>query len=323
MADSPNIELAVVAASDVENADAGTLRLFLDFSNSNQLSTKDEFGTVALVGAGAGGMVASVFTRTGAVTAMGGDYEASLVTNDSGVSGATVADALDMLLAAIGAVVSGFVPNGRTLTAGAGMTGGGDLSANRTFNVGANADGSVVVNADDIQVGVLATDAQHGVRGGGTQHAAATTSVAGFMSSADKTKLDALGAVLISQVVLAANKSTTNVANPPATDKLLTNTVTIAGTFLLIRAMAHASGSTGIRIYFAIYVDGALMARDWAFADTVSGEGEANFEVLVTGLSPGARVIDLYWSVNTAGTASCNVVTTPELHRATLTAQYS
>jgi hypothetical protein len=33
----------------------------------------------------------------------------------------------------------------------------------------------------------------HGNRGGGTLHAAATTSVAGFMSSADKTKLDTLG----------------------------------------------------------------------------------------------------------------------------------
>lgn len=32
----------------------------------------------------------------------------------------------------------------------------------------------------------------HGVRGGGTQHAAATTSVAGFLSAVDKTKLDSL-----------------------------------------------------------------------------------------------------------------------------------
>lgn len=81
-------------------------------------------------------------------------------------------------------------PTTRTLTAGAGLTGGGDLSANRTFNVVANADGSIVVNADDVQVGVLATDAQHGVRGGGTQHAVATQSVAGFQSAADKIKSD-------------------------------------------------------------------------------------------------------------------------------------
>jgi len=78
----------------------------------------------------------------------------------------------------------------RSLTAGAGLTGGGDLQANRTFDVGANADGSIAVNANDIQVGILATDAQHGVRGGGTQHAVATTGAAGFMSAADKTKLD-------------------------------------------------------------------------------------------------------------------------------------
>lgn len=40
--------------------------------------------------------------------------------------------------------------------------------------------------------GVLTDDTAHGSRGGGTTHAAATTSVNGFLSSADKTKLDAL-----------------------------------------------------------------------------------------------------------------------------------
>lgn len=84
----------------------------------------------------------------------------------------------------------GGVPASRTLTAGNGLTGGGDLSANRTFNVVGNVDGSIIANPDNVQVGVLATDAQHGVRGGGTQHAVATTSVAGFMSAADKVKAD-------------------------------------------------------------------------------------------------------------------------------------
>lgn len=63
---------------------------------------------------------------------------------------------------AITAITATAVPNTRTLTAGAGLTGGGDLSANRTFDVVAHVDGSVVVNANDVQVGVLATDAQHG-----------------------------------------------------------------------------------------------------------------------------------------------------------------
>jgi len=84
----------------------------------------------------------------------------------------------------------GFVPSARTLIAGDGLTGGGDLTADRTFDVVANADGSIIVNADDIQVGILASDSQHGNLGGGSLHDAATTSVDGFMSSTDKTKLD-------------------------------------------------------------------------------------------------------------------------------------
>ena len=46
---------------------------------------------------GPGAQVASVFGRIGAVTAALGDYEASQLDNDSGVAGATVADALDAL----------------------------------------------------------------------------------------------------------------------------------------------------------------------------------------------------------------------------------
>ena len=82
------------------------------------------------------------------------------------------------------------VPQTRTLTAGAGLTGGGDLSANRTFDVVAG-DGSIVVNANDIVVGVI-SDTQHGSRSGGSLHSIATTSVAGFLSAADKTKLDSV-----------------------------------------------------------------------------------------------------------------------------------
>lgn len=96
-----------------------------------------------------------------------------------------------------------------TITAGAGLTGGGDLSTGRTVDVVANADGSIVVNANDVQVGVLASDAQHGARGGGTQHAAATTSVAGFMSAADKTAHDAH----VAHVASTANPHSTDLGN--------------------------------------------------------------------------------------------------------------
>jgi hypothetical protein len=87
-------------------------------------------------------------------------------------------------------IASGAQPN-QTITAGAGLVGGGSGAA-ITVDAAANADGSIVVNADDIQVGVLATDAQHGNRGGGALHADATGATAGFMSAADKTKLDGI-----------------------------------------------------------------------------------------------------------------------------------
>lgn len=119
----------------------------------------------------------------------------------------------------------GMVPTSRTITAGAGLTGGGDLSANRTIDVVANADGSITVNANDIQVGILASDAQHGSRGGGTQHAVAVAGVsAGFMSATDKATLDSLsqgnvtlpvrnetgGALLAGRLVAATGWSSPN-----------------------------------------------------------------------------------------------------------------
>ena len=81
----------------------------------------------------------------------------------------------------------------RTITAGTGLTGGGTLEADRTINVGAHADGSIALAADTVQVGVLATDAQHGARGGGTQHLVVVSAGnAGFMSGAQSTDHDTL-----------------------------------------------------------------------------------------------------------------------------------
>lgn len=73
--------------------------------------------------------------RTGAITPIQADYDSFFLTSAEG-------DAA-------------YVPLARNLTAGAGLTGGGNLTADRTFNVVANGDGTIVVNADDIQVGVL------------------------------------------------------------------------------------------------------------------------------------------------------------------------
>lgn len=61
--------------------------------------------------------VDSVFTRTGAVVAAASDYAASQVTNDSGVAGAFVDDALDTLAAASAPVDSVFTRTGAVVAA--------------------------------------------------------------------------------------------------------------------------------------------------------------------------------------------------------------
>lgn len=50
----------------------------------------------------------------------------------------------------------GDVVSTRNLIAGSGLAGGGTLATDRTFNIGA-ADATIVVNADDIQVGIIGT----------------------------------------------------------------------------------------------------------------------------------------------------------------------
>lgn len=72
------------------------------------------------------------------------------------------------------APLAGAVPTTRVINTTDGLTGGGALSSDLTIGLSG-------IN-----------DAQHGSRAGGTLHAAATTSVAGFMSATDKTKLDGL-----------------------------------------------------------------------------------------------------------------------------------
>lgn len=63
--------------------------------------------------------------------------------------------ALQEMIDEVDAGAAGAVPPGRILTAGAGLTGGGDLSADRTFDVVVNADGGLIVTANEMQLGAL------------------------------------------------------------------------------------------------------------------------------------------------------------------------
>jgi hypothetical protein len=155
-----------VVTTDPPNDVVGTNSLALtQFSGAGQIT------------AGAGltktGNTIDVASNDGSIAVNPNDIRVSLTVQLGAAAGATA------------------VQPARQVIAGNGLTGGGDLTADRTFDVVANADGSIVVAANDVKVGVLATDVQHGVRGGGTQHALAVAGgAAGFQSGADKAKVD-------------------------------------------------------------------------------------------------------------------------------------
>ncbi len=94
-------------------------------------------------------------SMTSGVVAVGGGGQAlAPATGVSVAAGVVTATGFSgPLTGAVTGTASGNPPNARTVTAGAGLTGGGDLSANRAVDI-ATADTSITVNADSIQVGL-------------------------------------------------------------------------------------------------------------------------------------------------------------------------
>jgi len=97
--------------------------------------------------------VSSVFGRQGTVTAQSGDYTASQVTNVAAgnISSTNVQDAINEL-------DTEKVDKTTTVSAGTGLTGGGDLSTNRTISMPNT--GTAGTYGSATQVPVLTTDAQ-------------------------------------------------------------------------------------------------------------------------------------------------------------------
>lgn len=208
--------------------------------------------------------------------------------------GATLVDDAN---AAAAQVTLGVPPNARLLTAGAGLTGGGDLSADRTFDVVANADGSITVNANDIQVGVLATDAQHGSRGNGTLHTVFTAALDGFVPlsgggvvnflRADGTWAAPAGAT-DELVKVSAADTTTGFLNPKLSPGAgLTSTILnpAANEVLELDVVANADGSITVN---ANDIQVGVLATDAQHGTRGGGTLHADATIAVSGFMSGA-----------------------------------
>lgn len=113
---------------------------------------------------------ATSYERLDLVTQAGSLYVCN-IKHTSAVADVTLNTNFTLLIAAGG----GGVPASRTISAGTGLTGGGDLSTNRTLTFDTTfGDGRYSLTSHS--------------------HANATTSIAGFLSAADKTKLDGIAA---------------------------------------------------------------------------------------------------------------------------------
>lgn len=172
------------------NLGGGSQHALVDYVDAGFMSAADKINLDGLVISG--GVPTSRLLNTTAPLLIDGGASANLSADRTFSMPAATTLADGYMTSAFATLVTNAVPNTRSVIAGAGMTGGGTLAADRTFNIVANGDGSIVVNADDIQVGTLASDAQHGNLGGGTLHAVATILLDGFMSATDKIKLNGI-----------------------------------------------------------------------------------------------------------------------------------
>jgi hypothetical protein len=159
------------------------------------------------------------------------------------------------------------------------------------LDVVGNVDGSIAVNADDIQVGVLASDAQHGARGGGTQHADVTALVSGFMSAADKTKLDSLSSGGAAQLLFGddsiSNTTTVRYLTPGFDDGVAETSVTEirlsrAGTLQSMRVRHNTAGTGAATLTYTLLIDGVATALAVAMSNTAQDGSNLVNSVAVT-----------------------------------------
>lgn len=148
-----------------------------------------------------------------------------------------------------GQQVTGYLQLVPPSTSGAASAGNGILYTSGVYSVKPDPEGSIVVTSAGVKVGVLANDSEHGNRGGGGLHAVATDSTAGFLSAADKTKLDgitggaAVASVSGSAPIVSSGGTTPAISINAATDSTA-GSMSAADKTKLDAATASSTAST-------------------------------------------------------------------------------
>lgn len=144
-------------------------------------------------------------------------------------------------------------------------------------------------------------DAQHGTRGAGTLHPSATGATPGFLSSADKTKLD--GLVANANTIAEANSdiTTTSVTAVLTTGMTLTPA---AGTYLCFFQGTVCNDNTGAGLYveMSLYAGGSLLTHSRHRASDSVNFDQA-FTCMGIAVVNGSQAIEGRWR-RTAGTGT-------------------
>lgn len=199
---------------------------------------------------------------TGVLTPPNGGSGASTLTGylkGNGVSPFTAVTTIPV------ADVTGAVPATRTLTAGAGLTGGGDLSADRTFDVGAGT--GITVNAND--VAISNTTVVAGSYGSATSIPSFTVSAQGQLTAASGNTIPVLASGTYTPTL--ADVVNTTVRTPEVCDYVrVGDTVTVSGSATVTAAGAGITAFT-ISIPFASNFTTIHQANGAGSLNTVSG----------------------------------------------------
>lgn len=165
------------------------------------------------------------------------------------------------------------------------------------------------------QVEGVVTDAQHGTRAGGTTHPVVTTTVDGYMSAADKVRLDGLSTFRQQFQTEIANNRTTASRYPtydPTALLSIAFTKQSAGSTIRIDVGVTCVNSTASGVtYFDLRFDGTRIAGLGVRSPGGGSPQGISTSHLITGQPAGAHTVSVHWC-NDGGTSGINVAAAPQ-----------